>query len=137
MIVNYTSVWSVTYDHNLQSYLKLAKASQSYDHSFKVLATVITIVNYDHKTFIVQAAGAIFTQHYFPCNLQKGPISYIVYVLGRLLQPSLIFVGKARSLSQCGFSTSFYLQQKYETNKLECYIMLGWKGSPLKGGLLA
>ncbi len=43
----------------------LAKGSLSYDlamivnnnhnHSFIVLATVITIVNYDHKTFIVQA----------------------------------------------------------------------------------
>jgi hypothetical protein len=44
----------------------LAKASLSliariviYDHncSFIVLATVITIVNYDHKIFIVQASG--------------------------------------------------------------------------------
>jgi hypothetical protein len=34
----------------------LVKASLSCDRSFVVLATVITIVNYDHKTFIVQAA---------------------------------------------------------------------------------
>jgi hypothetical protein len=27
------------------------------NHSFIVLTTVITIVNYDHKTFIVQATG--------------------------------------------------------------------------------
>ena len=27
------------------------------NHSFKVLATVITIVNYNRKTFIVQATG--------------------------------------------------------------------------------
>jgi hypothetical protein len=33
----------------------LAKASLNYDHSFIVLATVIRIVNYDHKTVIVLA----------------------------------------------------------------------------------
>ncbi len=27
------------------------------NHSFILLASVITIVNYDHKTFIVQASG--------------------------------------------------------------------------------
>jgi hypothetical protein len=30
-------------------------ASLNYDHSFIILATVITIVNYDRKTIIVQA----------------------------------------------------------------------------------
>ncbi len=35
----------------------LAKAILNYDRSFIVLATVITIVNYDHKTLIVQATG--------------------------------------------------------------------------------
>ncbi len=35
----------------------LAKASLNYYRSFIVLATVIMIVNYDRKTFIVQAAG--------------------------------------------------------------------------------
>jgi hypothetical protein len=35
----------------------LAKANLSCDRSFIVLATVITMVNYDHKTFIVQATG--------------------------------------------------------------------------------
>jgi hypothetical protein len=39
MIVNYASVWSVTYDHNC---------------SFILLATAITVVNYDPKTFILQ-----------------------------------------------------------------------------------
>jgi hypothetical protein len=34
--------WSITYDRN---------------NSFIVLATVITIVNYDCKTFILQATG--------------------------------------------------------------------------------
>jgi hypothetical protein len=48
----------------------LAKGSLSYDlamiinydcnHSFIVLATVITIINYDRKTFIVQAQGFQF-----------------------------------------------------------------------------
>ncbi len=33
----------------------LAKASINYDRSFIVMATVITIINYDRKTFIVQA----------------------------------------------------------------------------------
>jgi hypothetical protein len=45
-------------------------ASLCSDHSFIVLATVVTIVNYDHKTFIVQAtvqkfnliAGSFFTK---------------------------------------------------------------------------
>ncbi len=43
----------------------LAKASLSCDHSFIVLASVITIVNYYHKTFIVQATGysATFLQY--------------------------------------------------------------------------
>jgi hypothetical protein len=35
----------------------LAKASLNYDRSFIVLANGITIVNYDRKTFIVQATG--------------------------------------------------------------------------------
>jgi hypothetical protein len=35
----------------------LAKASLNYDHSFIVLATIITLVNYNCKTFIVQATG--------------------------------------------------------------------------------
>ncbi len=34
-----------------------SKASLNYDRSFMVLATVITIVNYDRKTFIVHATG--------------------------------------------------------------------------------
>jgi hypothetical protein len=45
-IVNYTSVWSITYDHNL--------VSLSCDRDFIVPATAIRIVNYSHKTFIVQ-----------------------------------------------------------------------------------
>jgi hypothetical protein len=36
----------------------LAKASLNYDHSFIVLAIVIAIVNYDRKTFILQATGS-------------------------------------------------------------------------------
>jgi hypothetical protein len=47
MFVNYALVWSITYDRNC---------------SFKVLATVITIVNYDRKTFIVQATELISTR---------------------------------------------------------------------------
>jgi hypothetical protein len=35
----------------------LAKASLNYHCSFIVLATVTTIINYDRKTFIVQATG--------------------------------------------------------------------------------
>ncbi len=63
-IVNYASVWSVTYDHNLQSeFTILAKASLKQKFvtynckKFITLATVITIVNYAWKTFIVQATG--------------------------------------------------------------------------------
>jgi hypothetical protein len=41
----------INYDHN---------------HSFIVLATVITIVNYDHKTFIVQAT-CLTTQKHYTC----------------------------------------------------------------------
>jgi hypothetical protein len=51
-IVNYASVWSVSYNRNLRSKLRL---NLNYDRSFIVLATVITIINYDRKTFIVQA----------------------------------------------------------------------------------
>ncbi len=36
----------------------LTKTSLSCDRSFIVLATVIMIVKYDHKTFTVQATGA-------------------------------------------------------------------------------
>ncbi len=36
-----------------------AKASLNYNRSFIVLAKGITIVNYDHKEFIVQATGLI------------------------------------------------------------------------------
>jgi len=44
-------------ERNLRSSFKiLDKASFSCDQSFIVLATVITIINYAHKTFIVQAA---------------------------------------------------------------------------------
>ncbi len=57
MIVNYALVWSVGYDHNLRSHLRIAKASLNYDHSCIVLVTIITIVNYNCKTFIVQATG--------------------------------------------------------------------------------
>ncbi len=50
----------------------LAKASLNYDRSFIVLATVITIVNYDRKTFIVQATGSKMnrmSQNFFPLSL--------------------------------------------------------------------
>jgi hypothetical protein len=50
-IVNYASVWSITYNRNLRS---LAMANPSCDGSFIKLATVIMIINYDRKTFIVQ-----------------------------------------------------------------------------------
>jgi hypothetical protein len=52
------------YDHKLlfslgrklrSQFTILAKASISCERSFVVLATVITIVNYDRKTFILQA----------------------------------------------------------------------------------
>jgi hypothetical protein len=38
----------------------LPKASLNYDRSVIVLATVIMIVNYDRKLFIVQATGGIW-----------------------------------------------------------------------------
>ena len=41
----------------------LAKASLSYNRSFIVLATVIMIVNYNFKTFIVQATGWTLVEH--------------------------------------------------------------------------
>jgi hypothetical protein len=43
-ITSDATIWSVTYDRNC---------------NFIVLATVITIVNYDRKTFIVQATGEL------------------------------------------------------------------------------
>ncbi len=48
-------------EHNLWSKFMILAYDLAYDpsiiHFFKVLATVITIVNYDRKTFIVQASG--------------------------------------------------------------------------------
>ncbi len=41
-------MWSITYNHN---------------HSFIVLATVNTIVNYNCKAFIVQATGVVIYDH--------------------------------------------------------------------------
>ncbi len=38
----------------------LAKASLNYDHISIVLATVVMIVNYNRKIFIVQATGPKF-----------------------------------------------------------------------------
>jgi hypothetical protein len=43
----------------------LAKASLNYERSFKVMAIVITIVNYDRKTFIVQATAVSLSQLYY------------------------------------------------------------------------
>ncbi len=59
-IVSDATIWSITYDRNLRHQLRLELARIiNYDHncSFIVLATVITIVNYNNKTFIVQATG--------------------------------------------------------------------------------
>jgi hypothetical protein len=63
MIINYASVWSVTITILQSKFMHLS----SYDHSFIVQATIITIVNYDctvisivnydRKTFLIQAAG--------------------------------------------------------------------------------
>jgi hypothetical protein len=43
----------------------LALATNSIDHCFMVLATGITIVNIDRKTFIVQATAVGFKKHFF------------------------------------------------------------------------
>ncbi len=62
MIVNYASVWSISYNRNLRSQIRLALGKiLNYDRNrrFIVLANVIMIVNYDRKTFIVQATGVI------------------------------------------------------------------------------
>jgi hypothetical protein len=38
-----------------------ARASLNYDRIFIVQATVVTIINYDCKTLIVQATGLLFS----------------------------------------------------------------------------
>jgi hypothetical protein len=43
--------------------------------SFIIQANVITIVNYNHKTFIVQATGVVLTTLNFLHILQRDPIS--------------------------------------------------------------
>jgi hypothetical protein len=48
----------VIYDPSL--WCSLRSSLQTSYHSFIVLATVITIVNYDHKTFIVQDTGPLW-----------------------------------------------------------------------------
>ncbi len=58
MIISDATIWSVTYDCNWWHYLRLELArivNYNRNCSFIVLATAIAIVNYDHKTFIVQA----------------------------------------------------------------------------------
>jgi hypothetical protein len=47
-IVSDATIWSVSYNRSC---------------SFIILATVITIVNYDHKTFIVQATEPATVAH--------------------------------------------------------------------------
>ncbi len=44
--------------------MTLAKASLICDRSFIALVTVITIVNYDRKTFIVHTTGVFATKRY-------------------------------------------------------------------------
>ncbi len=56
--INYATVWSVNYDRNLI----LAKANYNRNLVLKYWSSdrsVITIVNYDYNTFIVQATGVI------------------------------------------------------------------------------
>jgi hypothetical protein len=50
---------------------KVSYASLNYDHSFIVLATVIAIVNYFHKTFIVQATGHYLRRYSFKNAIPK------------------------------------------------------------------
>ncbi len=42
-----------------------AKANFILDHSFKVLATAIVIVNYDCNSFIVQATGMCMSATFY------------------------------------------------------------------------
>jgi hypothetical protein len=59
-IISDATIWSITYDHNWWHYLrqKLARiVNYDCNCSFIVLATVIKIINYYRKTFIVQATG--------------------------------------------------------------------------------
>ncbi len=46
--------------------------------SFIVLATVITIVNYDRKTFIVQAPGVMVILCFSPDRMDGAPICNIL-----------------------------------------------------------
>ena len=79
----------------------------SWHRSFIVLATVITIVNYDRKTFIVQSINLRFSRQnpdpslriwgqsyksFYLHNLQMFVISFRVFVPGR---PFLMFSSKA------------------------------------------
>jgi hypothetical protein len=67
MIARYASVCSIPYDRNLRSLLRLALDNIIFYDSFLVLTTAITIINYGHtvimivnyncKTFIVQVTG--------------------------------------------------------------------------------
>jgi hypothetical protein len=57
----------------------LAKASLNCDCSFIVLATVITIVNYNHKTFIAQTTGDMEAQK--PGALTKTPRTFFAIFL--------------------------------------------------------
>ena len=57
-IISGATIWSVTYNHNWRHQLRLELARIiNYYHNCSsiVLATVITIINYNRKTFILQA----------------------------------------------------------------------------------
>jgi hypothetical protein len=51
-----------------------------YDHSFIVMACVITIVNYDPKSFIVQATG-LFQKH----SYMREELDRVILNLGPML----------------------------------------------------
>jgi hypothetical protein len=75
MSVNYASVWSTTYDHNWLHLIRVELAriiNHNCNCSFIVLATVIMMINYDHKTFIVQATLLNYCRKIFYCYMSQA-----------------------------------------------------------------
>ncbi len=60
-IVNYTSVRSLSYDYNFWSWFTILDKAMivNYDHNYRfiVLAIINTFINYNGKTFFLQATG--------------------------------------------------------------------------------
>ncbi len=81
-----SKAWSVTYKYN---------------NSFIVLATVITIVNYDRKTFIVQATCVRVTKVFSSLTKKKNKVTHLALALSGT--NSLAYLSSLSTTKKKGF----------------------------------